>query len=244
MSSADDDDPLAARPVFDPESVPRDPAFDSTDAKSVIAASELSVAAIRRRFKSPPDWQPELRKDVRLLYPDRATRIASVLIPLIVHGDDVHVLLTQRTDHLHDHAGQISFPGGGVDEGDADAIATALREAYEEIGLPPSIVEVVGTLPEYLTATGYVVTPVVGLIEQPFTLALDPFEVSEVFEVPLSFLMNPANHERRLLQVGDASRAFYAMPYAAQLPGGRRYFIWGATAAMLRNLYQFLGAMR
>ena len=124
---------------------------------------------------------------------------------------------------------------------DADAVATALREAFEEIGLPPSHVEVLGSLPQYLTATSYMVTPVIGLIERPFAPTLDPFEVSEVFEVPLSFLMNPANHQRRLVQLGGAARTFYAMPYGAGREGSL-YFIWGATAAMLRNLYQFLRA--
>lgn len=242
-----DDDPLAMQPVFDPESVLHDPAFVSAEARGdAVASAELDPLAIKQRFASPPAWQPELRTDVRLFYPDRPPRIASVLIPLIVDGDEVRVLLTQRTAHLHDHAGQISFPGGGVDERDADAVATALREAHEEIGLPPSQVEVIGTLPEYLTATGYKVTPVVALIDQPFSPVLDPFEVSEVFEVPLSFLMNPANHERRVFQLGDTARTFYAMPYPVHQNTAteRRYFIWGATAAMLRNLYHFLRASR
>ena len=138
-----------------------------------------------------------------MLYPDRAPRPASVLIPIVVHADAACVLLTERTAHLHDHAGQISFPGGRVEKGDADAIATALREAHEEIGLPPADVDVIGTLPEYLTATAYRVTPVIGLVERPFTPVLDAFEVSEVFEVPLAFLMDPINHERRIFQLGD-----------------------------------------
>ncbi|MGH6610390.1 MAG: CoA pyrophosphatase [Burkholderiaceae bacterium] len=242
MASAENkDDPLTVRTIFDPESVPHDPTFAVVASRGdAVQAEELSIASIRRRFASPPTWQPELRTDVRLLYPDRPTRIASVLIPLLVRDGELHVLLTERTAHLHDHAGQISFPGGGFDEGDANAEATALREAYEEIGLPPSHVEVIGTLPEYLTASGYIVTPVIGLIEKPFELVLDPFEVSEVFEVPLPFLMNPANHERRIFQLDDKLRKFYAMPFARA--DQRRYFIWGATAAMLRNLYHFLSA--
>jgi 8-oxo-dGTP pyrophosphatase MutT (NUDIX family) len=185
---------------------------------------------------------------MRLFDPDRPPRIASVLIPLLVREVGVYVLLTERTAHLHDHAGQISLPGGRVDKKDADAIATALREAHEEIGLPPAYVDVIGTLPEYLTATGYKVTAVVGLIERMFSPVLDEFEVSEVFEVPLAFLMDPINHERRIFRMGEAgsdSRTFYAMPYAATDGiGNRRYFIWGATAAILRNLYQFLRADR
>ena len=246
MSSSDSEiDPLSATPVFEPESVPHDPAFASAEARgAAVTPAELRLSALKQRFSAPPVWQPELRTDMRLLYPDRSPRAASVLIPLIVRNDAVGVLLTQRTAHLHDHAGQISFPGGRVDESDADAIATALREAHEEIGLLPAHVEVVGTLPEYLTATSYRVTPVIGVIERSFAPVLDTFEVSEVFEVPLAFLMDPINHERRIAQLGDATRTFYAMPYATpeRAAAGRRYFIWGATAAILRNLYQFLRA--
>lgn len=246
-STGNDEDPLTAAPIFDPESVPHDPAFATAEARGdAIVVSELRPSAIRQRFAYPPTWQPELRADVRLFYPDRPPRFASVLIPLIVHHSEVCVLLTERTAHLHDHAGQISFPGGRVEDNDADAIETALREAQEEIGLPPAHVDVLGSMPEYLTATGYKVTPVIGLIEQSFSPVLDRFEVSEVFEVPLAFLMDPLNHERRVFQIGDTARTFYAMPYAT--PEGdanrRRYFIWGATAAMLRNLYQFLRADR
>jgi 8-oxo-dGTP pyrophosphatase MutT (NUDIX family) len=243
MTPSNDVDPLAATPVFEPESVPHDPAFAAAEVRgAAVGPAELRVGSIRQRFASPPAWQPELRADVRMLYPERVPRPASVLIPIIVRDDAACVLLTERTAHLHDHAGQISFPGGRVDAGDADAIATALREAHEEIGLPPGDVDVIGTLPEYLTATAYRVTPVIGLIERPFTPVLDTFEVSEVFEVPLAFLMDPINHERRILQLGDAGRTFYAMPYATpqRAAEGRRYFIWGATAAILRNLYRFL----
>lgn len=248
MSSDNHVDPLSVKPIFEPESVPHDPAFAAAEVRGeAVAADELRASAIRQRFASPPAWQPELRADMRLFDPDRPPRVASVLIPLIVRAGGVYVLLTRRTAHLHDHAGQISFPGGRVEKGDADAIATALREAHEEIGLPPASVEVVGTLPEYLTATGYKVTAVIGLIEQMFSPVLDAFEVSEVFEVPLAFLMDPINHERRIFQMDEAgsnSRTFYAMPYATPGPeaDGRNYFIWGATAAILRNLYQFLRA--
>jgi 8-oxo-dGTP pyrophosphatase MutT (NUDIX family) len=227
------------RPVIDPEVVPLDPEFlDPLRRGTPLDPSVLLPVALRSRFAEPPVWSPEVRADARLFAPGIEPRPASVLIPLVVRAGEVRVLLTQRTAHLTDHAGQISFPGGRVEQIDADAIATALRESEEEIGLPPSAVDVLGHLPEYRTVTGYRVTPVVGLIEQPFTLRLDTFEVSEAFEVPLSFLMNPANHERRLYRHADIARTFYAMPYEA----GRRYFIWGATAAMLRNLYHFLRA--
>ncbi|HVG05519.1 MAG TPA: CoA pyrophosphatase [Burkholderiaceae bacterium] len=248
MTPDKDVDPLALTPIFEPEAVPHDPAFAATEVRgAAVAPGELRVSALRQRFASPPAWQPELRADVRLFNPDQPPRAAAVLIPLIVHAEGTCVLLTKRTAHLHDHAGQISFPGGRVDQSDTDAIATALREAHEEIGLPPAQVDVIGTLPEYLTATGYKVTPVVGLIERPFSPVLDAFEVSEIFEVPLAFLMDPINHERRIFQldgVGKVSRTFYAMPYATpqRAAEGRRYFIWGATAAIVRNLYQFLRA--
>ena len=226
-------------PGFDPESIPHDPAFSDLASRGVPVPLEvLQPAALRGRFRAPPAWSPEMRSDARLFDPEIEPRPASVLVPLVVRDNAVNVLLTQRTAHLTDHAGQISFPGGRVEEGDADAVATALRESEEEIGLPSRVVDVLGWLPEYRTVTGYRVTPVVALIEQPFTLQLDTFEVSEAFEVPLAFLMNPANHERRLYRHADIARTFYAMPYHA----ARRYFIWGATAAMLRNFYHFLRA--
>lgn len=227
------------RPLFDPETVPLDPSFSEPGARGTpVPSKRLRPAALRQRFGAQLAWTPELRADPRLFMPDLEPRPAAVLVPLIARGNDVRVLLTERTAHLNDHAGQISFPGGRVEEGDADPRATALRETEEEIGLASAAVDIVGELPEYTTATGYRVTPVIGLIERPFSLALDAFEVSEAFEVPLEFLMNPANHERRIVTLGEMSRTFYAMPYEA----ARRYFIWGATAGMLRNLYQFLRA--
>jgi 8-oxo-dGTP pyrophosphatase MutT (NUDIX family) len=154
------------------------------------------------------------------------------------------VLLTQRTDHLNDHPSQISFPGGRAEADDADAIATALREAREEIGLDELEVEVLGQLPTYTTSTGFVVTAVVGLVRPGLTLQPDPFEVAEVFEVPLAWLMNPANHRRHALEMAGRRREFLSMSWEGVGPDGqpRRYFIWGATAAMLRNLYRFLAA--
>jgi 8-oxo-dGTP pyrophosphatase MutT (NUDIX family) len=206
-----------------------------------VPASELSPRALRRRFAAPPQWVPEIRVEPRFI--DRESTPASVLVPLVLR-DDVTVLLTQRTDHLTDHPGQISFPGGRAEGQDVDATATALREAEEEIGLRASHVEVIGHLPTYTTGTGFVVTPVVGLVRQDFSLQVDPFEVAEAFEVPLSFLMSPANHQRHSVEIAGARREFLSMPWERPGEQGRtrRYFIWGATAAMLRNLYRFLGA--
>lgn len=230
---------FSRRPLFDPETVPLDPSFaDPAVRGAAVPLERLRPVALRERFASALQWSPELRADVSPFLSSIEPRPAAVLVPLIAHGGDVRVLLTERTAHLNDHAGQISFPGGRVEERDADLQATALRETEEEIGLAASAVEIIGELPEYTTITGYRVSPIVGIVERPFELALDAFEVSEVFEVPLDFLMNPAHHERRIVTLGEVTRTFYAMPYQSR----RRYFIWGATAGMLRNLYQFLRA--
>ena len=154
---------------------------------------------------------------------------AAVLVPIVNQPGGLTLMFTQRTAHLHDHAGQISFPGGRVDEGDSDRIATALREAEEETGLSRSRVEIIGRLPEYDIPTGFRVTPVVGWVEPPFTLTPDPIEVADVFEVPLGFLLDPANQQRHFRMLGTRRRDFWAIPY------GERY-IWGATAAMLMML--------
>jgi 8-oxo-dGTP pyrophosphatase MutT (NUDIX family) len=166
------------------------------------------------------------------------------LVPLVLRPGGMRVLLTQRTHHLRDHAGQISFPGGRVEHHDADAVATALREAEEEVGLPRNAVDVIGRLPDYVTVTNYVVTPVVALVRPPFALQLDSFEVAEAFEVPLSYLMTPAHHQRHEVELQGRRRQFLSMPWedAGGEGAPRRYFIWGATAAMLRNLYAFLSA--
>jgi len=223
-------------PPIDPEAMPLDPTFaDPAVRGAPVDPRYLTPEAVRGRFASPPAWLPEINTDGRIALLNEPPRPAAVLVPLVRRDDGLGVLLTQRTAHLHDHAGQVSFPGGRV-EGGESSTETALRETEEEIGLAPHAVEVIGTLPDYLVATGYRVTPVVGMIEGAFALRLDEFEVEEVFEVPLAFLMDPANHERRVVAVGGQSRTFYAMPFQ----GSRRYFIWGATAAMLRNLYHFL----
>ena len=159
---------------------------------------------------------------------------AAVLFPIVQRDDGHTVLLTQRTAHLKDHGGQISFPGGRVETEDQTPVHTALRETEEEIGLARKHVEVLGFLPEYRTGTGFRVTPVVALVTPPFDLSLDPFEVAEAFEVPLAFLLDPANHKRHSLHYRGALRHFFAMPYGD-------YFIWGATAGMIRSLTERLG---
>lgn len=169
---------------------------------------------------------------------DQPLTPAAVLFPIVLRDDGHTVLLTQRTAHLRDHAGQISFPGGRSEPGDADAVATALREAQEEIGLDPALPEVLGRMPVYTTVTRFQVTPVVALLPDRLDLQPDPAEVAEVFQVPLAFLMNPAHHRRHQMTVEGQVRRFLSMPWSA--PDGREYFIWGATAAMLRNLYHLL----
>lgn len=161
---------------------------------------------------------------------------AAVLVPIVLHDAGQTLLLTQRTAHLRDHAGQISFPGGRVEAEDASPIDTALRETEEEIGLARERIDVLGFLPEYRTGTGFRVTPVVALVQPPFELLVDPFEVAEVFEVPLDFVLDPANHQRHALHYRGALRSYFAMPYGD-------YFIWGATAGMIRSLSERLGLL-
>jgi len=181
-----------------------------------------------------------------------------VLIPIAMRQSGLTVLLTQRADNLSNHAGQVSFPGGSREPSDPTPIAAALREAQEEVNLDPARVEVLGALPDYLTGTGFRVTPVVGLVHEPFSLAADSLEVASIFEVLLSFLMNPAHHQVRVFRWEGGERRFYAMPYPDRnapdrnapdrnapdrdAPSGvsATHFIWGATAGMLRNFYRFL----
>ncbi|WP_460841984.1 CoA pyrophosphatase [Noviherbaspirillum agri] len=220
-------------PIFDPESLP----IESIAGEPAIAAERLSQDWLRKRFAAPPIWVPE-RHDEHLTRRSEGVPVpAAVLIPIVMHDLQPTLLLTQRTAHLNDHAGQVSLPGGRVDATDASVIETALREAEEEIGLDRQQVDVLGILPDYFTATGFRVTPVVSLVQPPVELRADPFEVAEIFEVPLAFLMDGMNHQRRSFEFpnGLGRRTFYAMPY-------ERFFIWGATAGMLRNLFHFLRA--
>jgi 8-oxo-dGTP pyrophosphatase MutT (NUDIX family) len=165
--------------------------------------------------------------------PDAALREAAVLVPIVRRPGEMTVLLTRRAKHLPDHPGQISFPGGSVDPGDADAEAAALREAQEEVGLPRDCVTVVGRLDTYLVRTGFRVVPVVGLLQPPFELQPEEGEVEEIFEVPLAFFLDPANRELHSRMFRGTERFFYAYPFGD-------YYIWGATAGMLSNLSEVL----
>ena len=193
--------------------------------------THLTPGAIRERIRRRPPLELILGDSgYRAVGTDR-TR-AAVLIGIVGHSEPT-VILTQRTAHLRDHAGQISFPGGRMEPDDPDAAATALRETGEEIGLTPVHCRILGELNTYDTVTGYRVHPVVAWVEPPFALAPDPFEVADVFEVPLSFVLDVRNHRRDSHERGGVRRPFWVLPYE-----GRH--IWGATAAMLVNFARLL----
>ena len=177
------------------------------------------------------DLNPELKGDLAVMAPPRP---AAVLVPIVLR-DELTVLLTQRPEDMPSHPGQISFPGGKVEESDASPLACALREAHEEIGLAAEFIEPLGYLDSYRTGSGFQISPVVGFVRQGFTLVLDRREVTEVFEVPLAFLMDEANHQRASRPWRGRERYFYAMPYQGR-------YIWGATAGMLKNMQQRLFA--
>jgi len=223
--------------IFDPRSVP----VLSVDTHLPdVPLQRLRPEALRQRFLQPPVWMPERNTEKK--FDDRVPALAAVLIPLVMR-DELMLLLTERGKNMSTHSGQIAFPGGRTDAADADAVHTALREADEEIGLPRGHVEVLGTLPTYVTGSAFIVTPVVALVKPGFQLQPNPAEVADVFEVPLRFLMSPGNHRRHVYETEGVQREWLSMPYisgAAEL--SRERYIWGATAAMLRNFYRFLAA--
>jgi 8-oxo-dGTP pyrophosphatase MutT (NUDIX family) len=195
--------------------------------------SRADIAA--RLASSPPLDQLLTADDLerRHMNSQGPLKPAAVLLLVVNHPGNPTVVFTQRTAHLADHAGQISFPGGRCDAEDCDAERTALREAEEEIGVAPERIEILGRLPEYHTSTGYVVTPVVGWIEPPLVYRPDPNEVDEVFEVPLAFLLDEANHRYESAFYKGRMRKYWAMPYG-------EHFIWGATAGMLVTFYRLM----
>ena len=231
--------------ILDPRGVPVDVSLESAPA---LPPERLTVAAIRSRFTDPTPWEPEFLDDAYRVE-GVPLRPAAVLIALVDRPIGVTLLLTLRSETLLKHSGQVAFPGGRVDEMDDGVVEAALRETREEIGIEPAAIEVLGELPQYRTGTGYLITPVVGLVDPALdvsTLRLEPAEVAEVFEVPLVFLMDPANHQRRLFSwrqdEAEFQRSFFTMPWRPDPALEQEYFIWGATAAMLRNFYRFLAA--
>ena len=186
--------------------------LDVDRVRAVLCAHPLRAVLVAEEGRGDADLKP-----------------ASVLFPIVLRPGGASVLLTQRTDKLKDHPGQISFPGGRVEPQDRTPADTALREAKEEIGLAARHVEVLGYLPEYRTITGFCVTPVVAIVTPPFDLHPDPDEVAEVFEVPFAFLMDVANHRQHAMRYRGELRRYCAMPYGD-------YFIWGATAGIIATL--------
>ncbi len=204
---------------------------------SVAPVASIDLQRLRRIFASPPKHVPIPFADEREgQHPGGDIRPAAVLMPLIERAQGLTVLFTRRTPHLRSHAGQISFPGGRSEPQDATPAETALRETHEEIGLAASHVEVLGFLPsQYTTRSGFIVTPVVGAVRAPFQLKPDVSEVDEIFEVPLNFLLDPANHRQGSIVTEGEVRNFHAIPYGD-------YYIWGVTAGILMHFYWFLSA--
>ena len=187
----------------------------------------LEAAEVRAATRGDHDLNPGETP------PSAALRPAAVLVPLIDRSDGMTVLLTQRTAHLSAHAGQIAFPGGRIEAQDADEVAAALRETEEEVGLTRELISVIGRLDTYVTGTGFEITPIVGIVAPAYTLTIDPYEVAEAFEVPLSYILDSRNHNRTERESAGRTRVFFVLPYQ-----GRN--IWGATAGMLVNLAEVL----
>lgn len=199
---------------------------------------DFSAGDFRRRVLQDGEGVAERENGDHLLNPGvilsgNGIRLkdAAVLVPVVDEGEDARVIFTQRTTKLRKHSGQISFPGGGIDAEDRTPEDAALREAEEEIGLSRSFVETVGRLPDYISGTGFRIKPVLAVVRPGFHLTLNPDEVDEVFEVPMSFLMDPGNHARGSGIFQGKERFFYEMPY------GERY-IWGITAGIVRTIYE------
>ena len=224
---------MSALPDFDPRRVP----VLGVDAHlPAVPASAQTPEALRQRFALPPVWQPEVVQERS--FSSRVPAHASVLLPIVMREQPM-MLLTERTLHLSTHSGQVAFPGGRADPQDASPAATALREAWEEVGLEARFVEVLGVLPAYVTGSSFIIAPVVALVHPECVLHANPGEVAEMFEVPLAFLLDPAHHQRHAFDWQGVRREWFSMPYQ---DGAKNHFIWGATAGMLRNFYRFMRA--
>jgi 8-oxo-dGTP pyrophosphatase MutT (NUDIX family) len=191
------------------------------------------LAPVDADLGEPVRTDNDLNRDRPLFLAQPPWRRAAVFIGLVERGDDFGVLLTLRPETMSEHAGQVAFPGGRIDPSDASPLAAALREAHEEVGVDPVRVRLLGQSDPYLTSTGYVVSPSVGVLPPDFVPQPEKYEVAEVFETPLSFLMHPGNHEQHEREFRGSLRAYYAMPH-----DGR--YIWGATAGMIKALYDRL----
>ena len=195
--------------------------------------THLDIPELKRRLSLPASGDVLPGDPVRIR--EGLFRPASVLVPIVARDRELTVLLTRRTERLRHHSGQVAFPGGREEPHDPSPEATALRETREEIGLEPRHIEVIGRLDEYRTGTGFRITPVVGIVRPPFSLMPDDGEVDEIFEVPLTFLFDPANHEQKSRSIGDRTVSFYEIGYSGHV-------IWGATAGMLVRFYRRLVA--
>ena len=212
------------------------PIVGTTHAFSAVPGDLLTPAWLRQVLSTRIERKLSIPDESAKRYPGReGTPVeAAVLVPMVMRPEGVTVLLTQRTAHLNDHAGQISFPGGRIESTDASPIAAAIRETEEETGLRHEHIEVLGALPRYLTSSGFAINPITALVKPGFELNPDTFEVAEVFEVPLSFLTNPEHYRLHRATLADGTtRQYYSAPW-------NQYFIWGATAAMLLGMCQVL----
>ncbi len=225
--------PWSTLPDFDPRSM----AVVGVDMHlPAVPVTAQTPEALRQRFATPPIWLPEVEREKS--FSARPPAHASVLLPIVLREQPM-VLLTERTVHLSTHSGQVAFPGGRADPQDLSPVATALREAEEEVGLDARFVQVLGTLPTYVTGSSFIISPVVALVQPECVLRPNPYEVAEIFEVPLAFLLDPAHHQRHVLEWQGVRREWFSMPYQS---GAKNHFIWGATAGILRNFYRFMRA--
>ncbi|CAA7617682.1 CoA pyrophosphatase [Magnetospirillum sp. UT-4] len=226
---------MEQRHILPPGSAERQRLTREAIARTLAASRHPAGEAGRERGDAHLERQLGGGADAGGTAPTRPPVPAAVLVPLVERPEGLTVLLTQRTDHLAHHPGQISFPGGRLEDSDlGDAVTAALRETFEETGLEPERVEVLGRLDDYVTGTGFIITPVVGAIAPPFELLPDPFEVAEVFEVPLAFILDPENHKLHRRVVEGRHRPFWALTWEERV-------IWGATAGILVNLSDVLG---
>ncbi len=203
---------------------------------AVFNAGELRLRAGRLESSSEDLHHGDhvLNPDIVTMLKATALREAAVLIPVVDHGDHAGLILTRRTASMRQHSGQIALPGGAIDPEDGSPETAARREAMEEIGLAPELVETIGRLPPYLTTTGFRITPVLSLVQPAYTLAINRQEVDAAFEVPFDFLMNPGNHIRESRIWQGKERFYYAIPW-------QEHYIWGVTAGILRVMYERLG---